>query len=129
MEDWASHRLEHEVSAFYNVAHGAGLACIFPAWLLYVAKRNPDMAWKFAINVMSVNPQGLDTDHIIAHGISTLKQFYNDLGLTTSLRELIGEEPDIDAMVESLRHNIGDTLGNYMPLSMDDCKEIYRLAL
>jgi len=129
VEDWASHRLEHEVSAFYNVAHGAGLACIFPAWLLYVAKRNPDMAWKFAINVMSVNPQGLDTDHIIAHGISTLKQFYNDLGLTTSLRELIGEEPDIDAMVESLRHNIGDTLGNYMPLSMDDCKEIYRLAL
>lgn len=116
-------------TAMLNVAHGAGLACIFPAWLLYVAKRNPDMAWKFAINVMSVNPQGLDTDHIIAHGISTLKQFYNDLGLTTSLRELIGEEPDIDAMVESLRHNIGDTLGNYMPLSMDDCKEIYRLAL
>lgn len=128
-EDWATHRIEHEVSALYNVAHGAGLACIAPAWLAFVAKRNPDMVWRFAINVMSVNPDGLDTDRIIAEGISLLKDFYHDLGLTTSLRELIGKEPDIDAMVKSLERNMGPTLGSYVPLSMDDCREIYRLAL
>lgn len=128
-EDWATHRMEHEVSAIYNVAHGAGLACIAPAWLTFVAKRNPDMVWKFAINVMSVNPEGLETDQIIEEGISLLKDFYHDLGLTTSLTELIGKEPDIDAMVKSLEGNMGKTLGFYVPLTMDDCREIYKLAL
>lgn len=128
-EDWATHRIEHEVSALYNVAHGAGLACIAPAWMTFVAKRNPDTVWRFAINVMSVNPDGLDTDKIIAEGISLLKDFYHDLGLTTSLRELIGKEPDIDAMVKSLERNMGKTLGAYVPLSMEDCREIYQLAL
>lgn len=128
-EDWATHRIEHEVSALYNVAHGAGLACIAPAWMTFVAKRNPDTVWRFAINVMSVNPDGLDTDQIIAEGISLLKDFYHDLGLTTSLRELIGKEPDIDAMVKSLERNMGKTLGAYVPLSMEDCREIYQLAL
>lgn len=129
VEDWASHRLEHEISAFYNVAHGAGLAVIIPAWMEFCARRNPDKLWRFAINVMSVNPGGKDTDEIIDEGISELKNFYHDLGLTTNLRELIGEEPDIEKMVKSLERNVGKTLGNYVPLSMDDCREIYRLSM
>ncbi len=128
-EDWATHFLEHEVSALYNVAHGAGLACIAPAWLKFVAKRKPDMVWRFAINVMSVNPSGLDTEHIIEEGINLLKDFYHDLGLTTSLTELVGKEPDIDALVESLHKNLGNMIGSYVPLSIDDCREIYQLAL
>ncbi len=128
-EDWATHFLEHEVSALYNVAHGAGLACIAPAWLKFVAKRKPDMVWRFAINVMSVNPSGLDTEHIIEEGINLLKDFYHDLGLTTSLTELVGKEPDIDALVESLHKNLGDMIGSSVPLSIDDCREIYQLAL
>lgn len=128
VEDWASHRLEHEISAFYHVAHGAGLAVMIPAWMTFCAKRNPDKLWRFAINVMSVNPAGKTTEEIIDEGISELKNFYHDLGLTTSLHELIGEEPDIDKMVASLERNIGKTLGSYVPLSMDDCREIYRLA-
>lgn len=129
VEDWASHRIEHEVSALYNVAHGAGLACIVPAWLTFVARTNPDMVWRFAINVMSVNPAGLTTGQIIDEGIALLKDFYHDLGLTTSLRELVGKEPDIDALVKSLEGNMGSTLGSYVPLSMKDCREIYELAL
>lgn len=128
-EDWATHFLEHEVSALYNVAHGAGLACIAPAWLKFVAKRKPDMVWRFAINVMSVDPSGLDTEHIIEEGINLLKDFYHDLGLTTSLTELVGKEPDIDALVESLHKNLGDMIGSYVPLPIDDCREIYQLAL
>ncbi len=129
VEDWSSHRLEHEISAFYDVAHGAGLAVMIPAWMQFCASRNPDKLWRFAINVMSVNPSGRDTSDIIAEGIKVLKDFYHDLGLTTNLRELCGCEPDIDTMVASLHRNMGDTLGAYVPLSMDDCKEIYKLAL
>lgn len=94
-----------------------------------MAKRKPDMVWRFAINVMSVNPSGLDTEHIIEEGINLLKDFYHDLGLTTSLTELVGKEPDIDALVESLHKNLGDMIGSYVPLSIDDCREIYQLAL
>lgn len=129
VEDWSSHRMEHEISAYYDVAHGAGLAVIIPAWMTFCAKRNPDKLWRFAINVMSVDPAGKDTEDIIDEGISELKNFYHDMGLTTNLRELVGKEPDIDMMVESLHRNMGDTLGAYVPLSMDDCREIYKLAL
>lgn len=128
-EDWATHRIEHEVSAIYDVAHGAGLACIAPAWLTYVAPKNPDMVWQFSINVMGVNPDGLSTPEVIEKGISLLKDFYHDLGLTTSLTELIGKEPDIDALVKSLEGNMGKTLGSYVVLDMNDCREIYKLAL
>lgn len=128
-EDWASHRLEHEISAIYDVPHGAGLAVIVPAWMKFCAKRNPDKLWKFAINVMSVDPAGHDTEEIISEGISRLEDFYHDLGLTTSMRELVGTEPDIDAMVKSLERNMGKVLGNYVPLSMEDCREIYHMAL
>lgn len=128
VEDWASHRLEHEISAFYNVAHGAGLAVMIPAWMTFCAKSNPDKLWRFAINVMSVNPAGKTTEEIIDEGISELKHFYHDMGLTTNLIELIGEEPDIEKMVASLERNVGKTLGSYVPLSMDDCREIYKLA-
>ncbi len=128
VEDWSSHRLEHEISAFYGVAHGAGLAVMIPAWMTFCAARNPDKLWRFAINVMSVNPTGKSTDEIIDEGISELRNFYHGMGLTTNLRELIGCEPDIEGMVESLERNVGKTLGNYVQLSMDDCREIYRIA-
>ncbi|MCM1369076.1 MAG: iron-containing alcohol dehydrogenase [Candidatus Amulumruptor caecigallinarius] len=128
VEDWASHRLEHEISAYYGVAHGAGLAVIIPAWMEFCARKNPDKLWRFAINVMSVNPANKDTLEIIDEGISELKNFYHDLGLTTNLRELIGREPDIDMLVRSLQRNMGETLGEYVELSMDDCREIYKIA-
>ncbi len=128
VEDWSSHRLEHEVSAFYNVAHGAGLAVMVPAWMEFVSRRNPDKVWQFAVNVMSVSPDGKTEREIIDEGIARLKEFYHDLELTTNLRVLIGGEPDIKAMVESLHRNMGDTLGAYVPLSMEDCAEIYRMA-
>lgn len=128
-EDWASHRLEHEVSAFYHVAHGAGLAVIIPEWMRFCAKSNPGKLRQFAINVMGVDPAGKSTEDIIEEGIEALIKFYHDLGLTTDLKTLIGCEPDIDKMVASLERNVGKTLGFYVPLSMEDCKQIYRQTI
>ena len=129
-EDWSSHRLEHEISAIYNVAHGAGLAVMVPAWMTFVATKNPKKVLQFAINVMCVNAEGKDETTIIAEGIDALKNFYHEMELTTSMRELTGvAEPDIDVLVKSLNGNMGDTLGFYVALSMDDCAEIYRIAL
>lgn len=130
VEDWASHRLEHEVSAIYNVAHGAGLAVIFPAWMQHVAKTNPHKVLQFAKNVMGVNAENKSESEIISEGISKLREFYHSLDLTTNLRELIGgKEPDVEAMVNSLKGNMGDRLGSYVSLTMDECAEIYRSSL
>lgn len=128
-EDWASHRLEHEVSAFHNVAHGAGLAVIVPAWMAFVSRSNPAKVESFATNVLGINREGKSSAELCRLAVEALKGFYHTLGLTTSLRELIGGEPDIDVLVDSLRGNMGDTLGFYVPLSMADCAEIYCLAL
>lgn len=129
VEDWASHKLEHEVSALYDVPHGAGLAVIFPAWLEYVGRRNPTKAWRFAINVMSVDPAGKTTEQTVEEGVQTLREFYHDLGLTTSLRELVGKEPDIEAMCKNLETSIGPVIGTYVPLGIDDWKAIYTASL
>lgn len=128
-EDWSSHRLEHEISAFHNVAHGAGLAVMVPAWMTYVAERNSHKVVQFAVNVMGISPEAKTEKEICRLGIDALRGFYHTLGLTTSMRELIGTEPDIDTLVTSLRGNMGDTLGFYVPLSMEDCRAIYQLAL
>ncbi len=97
--------------------------------MTFCAKRNPDKLWRFAINVMSVDPAGKSTEEIIEEGITTLKEFYHDMGLTTNLQILVGQKPDIDKMVESLHRNMGDVLGAYVPLTMNDCREIYEIAM
>lgn len=130
VEDWSSHRLEHEISALYDVAHGAGLAVMVPAWMTFVAKKNPHKVREFAVKVMGIEAEGKSDEMVIAEGIEALKAFYHSINLTTSMRELTGvENPDIEALVKSLNGNMGDTLGFYVPLSMEDCAEIYRLAL
>ena len=130
VEDWSSHRLEHEISALYDVAHGAGLAVMVPAWMTFVAKKNPRKVREFAVKVMGIEAEGKSDEMVIAEGIEALKAFYHSIDLTTSMRELTGvENPDIEALVKSLNGNMGDTLGFYVPLSMEDCAEIYRLAL
>ena len=130
VEDWSSHRLEHEISALYDVAHGAGLAVMVPAWMTFVAKKKPHKVREFAVKVMGIEAEGKSDEMVIAEGIEALKAFYHSIDLTTSMRELTGvENPDIEALVKSLNGNMGDTLGFYVPLSMEDCAEIYRLAL
>ena len=130
VEDWSSHRLEHEISALYDVAHGAGLAVMVPAWMTFVAKKNPHKVREFAVKVMGIEAEDKSDEMVIAEGIEALKAFYHSIDLTTSMRELTGvENPDIEALVKSLNGNMGDTLGFYVPLSMEDCAEIYRLAL
>lgn len=117
------------LSAWYGVAHGAGLAVMTPAWMQFVATKNPAKVVQFAQNVLNIFPMNKTTEEVCRLAVEALKGFYHTLGLPTSIRELIGKEPDIDVLVESLHGNMGDTLGFYVPLSMDDCRAIYEAAL
>ena len=127
-EDWASHFLEHEISAIYGVTHGAGLSVIFPAWMAFMAEHNPAKIAQFAHRVFDI-PKSEDLEEMALAGTARLKHFFRYMGLPVSFKELGIEHPDIDRMLVSLRRNKGELLGNYVKLTMTDCREIYRLAL
>lgn len=127
-EDWASHFLEHEISAIYNVTHGAGLSVIVPAWMTFMAEHNPRKIAQFANRVMGV-PESEDLEEMALTGISRLKHLFRYMGLPVNFKELGIENPDIDRLVESLHRNKGELVGNYVKLAKEDSKEIYQLAL
>lgn len=128
--DWASHKLEHELSALYDIAHGAGLAIIFPAWMKYVLPRGgAKKLAQFAHRVWDV-PENFGTEEEAAReGISRLETFYHSLGLKTTLRENgIGTE-NLDRMAERCAGMGGGTVGVFVKLGSEACKAIYELAL
>lgn len=128
IEDWSSHFMEHEVSALFpDVAHGAGLAIIVPAWMTYIAQRKPAKVAQLARRVLDV----ADADDIKAamEGIKRLRAFFTSLGLPSKLSEEGVSESDIPVMVEKLHANKGAEIGGYIKLSSVDTEEIYRMAL
>ncbi|MEF2794605.1 MAG: iron-containing alcohol dehydrogenase, partial [Hydrogeniiclostridium sp.] len=74
-QDWASHNIEHELSAQYDIAHGAGLAIIFPAWMKYVNACNRGRFVQFAVRVMGVDLSFTDPEAIVNEGIRRLEAF------------------------------------------------------
>lgn len=127
-EDWASHFLEHEISAIYNVTHGAGLSVIFPAWMTWMTEHNMDKIVQYAVRVWGV-PETDDKKVVALEGIARLRAFFKSIGLPVTFRELGIEYPDIDRLADSLHRNKGELVGNYVKLTKEDSKEIYRLAL
>jgi len=127
-EDWASHFLEHEISAIYGVTHGAGLSVIFPAWMTWMVGHNVGKIAQYAIRVWGV-PELEDKKTVALEGICRLKAFFTSLGLPVTFKELGIGNPDIDRLADSLHRNKGELVGNYVKLTKEDSKEIYRLAL
>lgn len=127
-EDWASHFMEHEVSAVYGVTHGAGLAVIFPAWLTYMAANRPHKVAQYARRVWDVPP----TDNGQAdatEGVARLKAFLRSIGMPVTFAELGIGNPDIALLVDKLHANKGPLVGNYMRLDREATRRIYELAL
>lgn len=129
--DFASHRLEHELSALYDVAHGAGLAAVWATWARYVFKENVSRFVRFAVNVMGVTNDFTDPEATALAGIEAMERFYRDLSMPTSISELIGREAtdsEIRLMAEKCSHGGTRTVGHLKELDMADMEAIYRLA-
>lgn len=126
-EDWSSHGLEHEISALYDVAHGAGLAVVFPAYLTYVTEIKPERVAQLARNVLGVVEA--DDKAAAKEGIARLKDFYRSIGMPVTFAELGVENLDIAEMVRGFHKNKGDVFGAYVPLDSKATEAIYRLAL
>ena len=132
-EDWATHGLEHELSAYdTTVTHGAGLACLFPAWMEYVYDANPARFAQYGYEVFGLAPTGdIESDALSA--IDETRMFFASLGMPISLGELGLDEDNIEdaiaEMIPTLRENKGEPFGSFKKLTMEDAAEIYRLAL
>ncbi|MGI5970259.1 MAG: iron-containing alcohol dehydrogenase [Oscillospiraceae bacterium] len=123
-QDWAAHNIEHEVSAEYEMAHGAGLAIVFPAWCRFIQKERRWRFVQFAVRVWDVDLWYGDEDAIIEEGISRLQRFFESLGLKTSFTAAgIGDEK-FDKMAST-----DSPIGFYRHLSKEDILEVLRLAL
>lgn len=130
-QDWACHGMEHELSAIYDVAHGAGLAVLTPAWMQYVYKDNVNMFVQFAVNVMGVKGSYRDPDAIIQEAILRLREFFNKMGLPAILGELGIDASQLEIMAKKAT---GAAFGNEVPIGglkklyWQDVLEIYKLA-
>lgn len=115
--DWSSHRIEHEISALYDLNHGAGMAVIFPAWLKYVKQLNPEKIQRFSKNVFQCED-----------GIEALENFFRSLGLATTLKELNISNENFNFMAKKALGN-RETMGNYVQLNAKDITTILDIAM
>lgn len=128
-QDWASHGIEHELSALYDVAHGAGLAVIFPAWMSYVMKHNVNRFAQFATRVWGCHMNFANPEETAKEGIEKFKQFLTSIGMPINFKELGAKEEDIPYMVKTMGVTDTRTTGNFVKLNAKDVEAIYRLAL
>ncbi len=125
IEDWASHGIEHELSAVYGVTHGAGLAVVNPAWMTFMAEHRPARVAQMARRVFHIDIAD-DREAALA-GIAALRDFYRSIGMPVTLGELGIENPDYDLLVRKLHENKGEVFGGYYRLTAADTARIYRM--
>ncbi|MDF2645942.1 MAG: butanol dehydrogenase [Paenibacillus sp.] len=120
--DWASHQIEHGLSAVYDIPHGGGLGIVFPNWMKHCAEEDPSRMKKLAIAVFGIDPSD-KTDHEMAlEGIDALRSFWNSLGAPNRL----GDYGIDDSRIEELVHKsfMKDKVGQYKMMTRETVRDI-----
>ena len=130
-QDWNSHNIEHELSALYDCAHGAGLAVTMPAVFKYVMKHDVMRFAKVATRVWGCQ---MDFDHpevTALEGINAFQNFLVSLGMPKNFAELGAKEEDIPKLVQVLCRGDGRTgsISGFVTLNEDDCAKIYKMMV
>ena len=130
-QDWNSHNIEHELSALYDCAHGAGLAVTMPAVFRYVMKHDVDRFAQAAVRVWDCTLDVNDLEKTALEGIRKFQDFLISIGMPSTLGELGGKEEDIPVLVKTLCYGDGRTgsISGFVTLSEEDCTNIYRSML
>lgn len=126
-QDWNSHGIEHELSALYDCAHGAGLAVIMPAWMEFVYQHNIMRFAQMAVRVWGCKMDFENPEETAKKGIQCFRRFLHDMGMPINFKELGAKEEDIPYLVKTFGIGDGKT-GGFVSLSADDIAEIYRIA-
>lgn len=126
-DDWASHRIAHQLSALYGTTHGDSLAIIFPAWMKYVYRTNPERFSRFATKVFGVSDAGKSAEMVALEGISRFEEFLTKIGLPKTFSE--GGIPDDDLELMAGKAVLMGPIGAFKVLEKEDVLKIYKLAL
>lgn len=126
-QDWACHAMEHELSARYDVPHGAGLAVITPAWMRYIYKNHIPIFLQFAERVMGVTIPPREPETAILEAIRRLEAYYEEMGLPTTMRQL-GIPADHFADMAAQAVSVRGPIGGLQKLDANDVLAIYNLA-
>lgn len=126
--DWASHDIEHELSALYDIPHGAGLAIVFPAWMKYVYRHDLNRFAQWAHRVWEVEANFSTPELTALEGIRRLEAFYQRAGLPTRLQD-VGIGPDNFAVMAAKATDSGQkTLGQFVKLDQKAIQDIFEFA-
>lgn len=127
---WSMHKLEHELSAYYDVTHGVGLAIIMPAWLTFMLTE--DNAYRYLGYLQAafgVDPASMDKMEAAKLAIEKTKEYFTDLGLPLHLRDIGIEEHMLPIMAHKAAIAGKDYFPNaFRPLTEADALKIYQLA-
>lgn len=118
--DWASHGIEHELSAIYDIAHGAGLSIVVPAWMHFVYKNDLDRFVFLANCVFGVEVDVKNLEAAALAGIDEIVKFYKLLGLPTKLSDANIDSKDIELMADKATDGDTHTIGNFVKLNKKD---------
>ncbi len=127
-QDWASHKLEHELSGLYDVTHGAGLAVIFPAWMKYVMQHDILRFAQFAVRIWGCEMDFQNPEKTALEGIDRYESFMQSIGMPIRFADIGAKAEDIPLLIEKLPLD-NNSLGSFVKLSIEDIRKIYELAV
>jgi len=130
-QDWASHDLEHELSALYDCAHGAGLAVVFPAWMEYNMHHDVMRFAQVASRVWGCAMDFQNPEITAKAGIQAFRSFLRSIGMPQSMKAFGGKEEDIPYLAHTAAYGNGNngTLGGFVVLKEEDRANVYRAML
>ena len=130
-QDWASHDIEHELSSLYDCAHGAGLAVVFPAWMIYNMSHDVNRFAQLAVRVWGCPMDFAHPENTAKAGVAALIQFLKSIGMPTRFSELGAKQQDIQKMAHIACYGDGrqGTIGVFAKLNEQDVVNIYSLML
>lgn len=125
--DWASHGIEHEISAIYDIPHGAGLSIVFPNWMKYVYKERPERFAQYATRVWGISPEGKSIDELALAGIEATRNFFTKIGAEATLSQFNIDDSQLERMAdEAVRYG---AIGSFKVLNKDDVHAILKSCL
>lgn len=125
--DWATHGMEHELSALYDIPHGAGLAILTPQWMEHVLSDGTAKFEQYAVRVWGVDPAGKSGRDVAREGILRTKKFFREIGAPTTLREVKIDDTNIPHMARQATRF--GAIGGYRKLEAKDVEAIMRASL
>lgn len=125
--NWSIHPIEHELSAFYDITHGVGLAILTPHWMKYVLDDSTVEDFvEYGVNVWNIDNKQ-DKYEIANKAIEKTRQYFTSLGIPSTLKEVGIKEEKLEKMAKAATRN--GAVGGFKPLKEDDVLKIYKAAL